>query len=173
VNLPAHGGSDGRVTNMLETSRVLADLISSEAPVKGVIAHSFGGPATLLALRNQPQLPVERVATIGSPIDMDKVFSDFSKRFQLSPAAEKNMRERVDRIFGEPFMDLDLTAVAAALGARLLVVHDTEDMDVPVQEARTMAAGPGVQQMITEGFGHNRILRREPVVQRIVQHMTA
>lgn len=171
VNLPAHGGSSGRVTNMLESSRVLAALIRAEAPVAGIVAHSFGGPAALLALRNEPDLPVGRLAMIGSPIEMGKVLSDFSRRFRLSPATNRNLRERIDRIFGESLVDFDATAIAAGLAERLLVVHDTGDRDVPVAEARILASGDGVQSLITDGYGHNRILRQDPVIQRIVEHI--
>ena len=173
VNLPAHGGSSGARTNMLECSRVIADLIRREAPVKGLITHSFAGPAALLALRDAPDLPVERVVTIGSPIDMDKVFRDYAIRFGLSAAIEMEFRDRIDRFFGEPFLDIDFPAVAASLGDRMLVVHDVEDADVPVVEARALARGEGVESFITEGYGHNRILRRDPVMERVVGFLSA
>ena len=59
-DFPAHGGSDGRQTDLPEMSRALHALADELAfgrggrvePLHAVVAHSFGGAATALAARD-------------------------------------------------------------------------------------------------------------------------
>ncbi len=171
VDLPAHGVSTGRTTNMLESARALGAVLRERGPFAGAVCHSFGAPALLLALELDLGPRPERLVTVGAPMDMDKVFSDYARRLRVPPAAERDMRARVDRIFGRPFLDYDIPAAAARFGDRLLVIHDTEDRDVPHIEGATMAGEHGTL-LTTEGLGHNRVLRSREVAGRIVDFLS-
>lgn len=166
VDLPAHGASTGRTVNMLEASQALAAVLRDVGPCTGAVCHSFGAPALLLAVERGAEPVPEHLATVGAPMDMDKVFGDFARRFDLPSAAERRMRARVDAIFGRSFLDYDIPAVAARFGDRLLVVHDVDDRDVPHAEGVALAGAAG-RLLTTEGLGHNRVLRDPGVVAEV------
>ncbi|HEX2189960.1 MAG TPA: alpha/beta fold hydrolase, partial [Longimicrobiaceae bacterium] len=47
---PAHGASDGAQTDVLDYGRAVAEMVAAVGPVEAVVAHSFGAPATVVAL---------------------------------------------------------------------------------------------------------------------------
>ena len=170
VDIPAHANSTGKTTNRLESAKALGAILGELGPFHGAVCHSFGAPSLLLALHREYGHSPQRLVTVGAPNDIDKVFSDFARRFRLPAAAETNMRSRVDRIFGEPFMDFDVAAVARTFGRNLMVVHDTEDRDVPHAEGVKMAGEDG-RLMTTEGLGHNRVLRSPDVIAAVTDFL--
>jgi pimeloyl-ACP methyl ester carboxylesterase len=59
--------------------------------------------------------------------------------------------------------------VAPRVPQPCLVVHDRDDLTVPVQEAKAWAAGLGNSRlMLTSGLGHRRLLQDPEVVAEVV-----
>ena len=170
IDLPAHGRSTGRTTNMLESGDAIGEVLTRLGPFRGAVCHSFGAPSLLLGLSRKAGPAPDRLVTVGAPNDIDKVFSDYARRFRLSPAAESNMRARIDRLFGGPFLIFDVAAQAWGFGEDLLVVHDIEDPDVPYAEGVRMAGDRG-RLLTTEGLGHNRVLRDPEVIEVVTQFL--
>ncbi len=170
VDLPAHANSSGKTTNMLESGRALGAVLDRLGPFHGAVCHSFGAPSLLLGLARMTGPAPERLVTVGAPNDIDKVFSDYSRRFRLSGVAEANMRARVDEIFGSPFLEFDVAAQAWTFGENLLVVHDTGDLDVPYAEGVHMAGERG-RLLTTKGLGHNRVLRDPGVIEAVTDFL--
>jgi hypothetical protein len=166
VDLPAHGESSDRRTNLIRASRSIGAVLRERGPFLGAIAHSFGAPALLLTLEREDVPPLDRLVTVGSPSNMSWVVSSFCQRFEVPTRAEANMRSRVDAIFQTSFADHDPSATAAHFGDRLLVVHDRRDPDVDLAQGRVMAGAKGIL-LETDGLGHNRVLR-DPEVIKIV-----
>jgi pimeloyl-ACP methyl ester carboxylesterase len=60
--------------------------------------------------------------------------------------------------------DMRATALAPSMKTPLLVVHDRDDKEVPARVGRSIAeAWPNAALVLTEGLGHQRILRDETV----------
>jgi hypothetical protein len=58
-------------------------------------------------------------------------------------------------------------ALAKGFTAKGLVVHDTNDLEVPVSHGRVIAAAwPGGELLETEGLGHRKVLHAPEVVSR-------
>ncbi len=56
------------------------------------------------------------------------------------------------------------TQIAPSLQVPLLVIHDRNDKEVPVRSGQSIAeAWPDADLIITEGLGHQRILRADAV----------
>ncbi|MEJ0033062.1 MAG: alpha/beta hydrolase [Bacteroidota bacterium] len=62
---PAHGESEGRQTNPVEFAEAMKKVTDIEGSISAIIAHSFGGVASLLAI--QRGLPVTTLINISSP----------------------------------------------------------------------------------------------------------
>lgn len=170
VDLPAHGASSGSWSNIVACGEALGAVAAAVGPVHGAVGHSFGAPSLLLGMERGWLPPPPRLATIGAPVDMDKIVRDFCGRMGVPPRAEAHMRRRMDAVFGGPFTEFAVAAVAARLGDGLLVAHDTEDQDVPVAEAHELAGDLG-RLLITTGLGHNRVLRDPGVVEAVAAHL--
>lgn len=88
LGLPAHGGSDGVETNVVEAAVLVgAFLAANGLQPDHVIAHSYGGAvATLLALAGDAPLSF---TTISAPTKFALVLSEISAAFNLSGEAER------------------------------------------------------------------------------------
>lgn len=63
-----------------------------------------------------------------------------------------------------PMESMLATAIAPSMRTPLLIIHDRDDKEVPVGFGRSIAdAWPNAELIITEGLGHQRILRAEAV----------
>ena len=60
-------------------------------------------------------------------------------------------------------------ARVALLATRALVIHDRNDKEIPLEDGLAVAAGwKGAAMLITERFGHRRIMLASEVVQAVV-----
>jgi hypothetical protein len=104
---------------------------------------------------------------IGPPRGPALFFEQFCRFFDLRPGLEDAVRGRLERHFGMPLADCDLPRMAGAQEARLLVIHDRGDAEVPWEDGAAIArAWPGAILETTRGLGHRRILREPEVVAR-------
>jgi pimeloyl-ACP methyl ester carboxylesterase len=143
VDAPGHGESPGERCHVVQFGRVLVEVGRQIGPLAGVVAHSF---ASLVAV-------VER----------------WGRAHELSESEIPAFVERVARAVNEPIADLDLTRIASTLRLPALIVHDRDDDEVPVGDARVVAAAwPGARLLVTERFGHRRILIAREVVRAVV-----
>src|SRR6185369_6040291 len=63
---PAHGESDGKMTNLLEIAPTMDLIAEREGPFHAIIAHSFGTLITSYALVNQNVLHPARLVYFGA-----------------------------------------------------------------------------------------------------------
>lgn len=179
ADFPAHGLATGRRTNLLRMERALHALANDLAfsghhrfePLEAVVAHSFGGAATALALRDGL---LARSVVMLAPVAHPMSFLDpVAHALGLSRARRDGMRERIRAIVGG---DLERIAVVPAIGTarvRGLVVHDRGDAAVPWTHGRDVAgAWEGAEHLWTEGLGHRGVLRDEAVMSRVVEFIT-
>ena len=69
---------------------------------------------------------------------------------------------------------MDVTQIVPRLTTRALVVHDRNDKEIPLEEGLAMAAAwPGATMMVTERFGHRRIMLAREVVSAVIEFLRA
>ncbi len=162
-DFPAHGDSSGRRSNLLEFAAITRTLIE-ELNAPAVIAHSFACAATNLALRDLPSFR-GRLVYLAPPEDFEYFTSAFGAMLGLSDNLGDRVARHIERTFDIRWSELRGIALAPRMTAPLLVIHDEDDLDVPVRFGRTLAAAwPGAKLMITNGLGHRRILRHPDVI---------
>ncbi len=75
----------------------------------------------------------------------------------------------MDEVLGQDSEDLSGYVAARSVTIPTLVIHDTEDFDVPVKCAYDVQKNlVNSDIMITEGLGHRRILSDDKVITRII-----
>jgi pimeloyl-ACP methyl ester carboxylesterase len=131
-----------------------------------VIAHSLGAAAAVIALAEG--LGAERAVLIAPPADLPRYAWHFGRILGLSPRSSAGLLARLDAALGgrDAF---DMVRLAGLQTARMLLLHDPEDREVPFSDADALArAWPGARVQPVRGAGHTRALRDPEVISRAV-----
>jgi pimeloyl-ACP methyl ester carboxylesterase len=168
LDAPGHGEASGRESSMLSFARALRVAAETFGPASGVLAHSMGSSAALLAMSDG--LPVERVCFIGAGASVEEAAGRFQKALGLSQAALEALKRRLEERFHVGFDEYDAKKVVSRLAAQCLLVHDREDQEVPIAESEFLASiWSGARLMVTQGLGHHRVLRAPEVTQAVAE----
>jgi pimeloyl-ACP methyl ester carboxylesterase len=160
---PAHGRSNGRLASLVEFARALRSVADRVGPVHGIVGHSLGGAAAVLALRDG--LAAERVVLLAAPADVTRFSTAFADHLRIPAEARTAMRRNLEIRLNARWDELRLPTIVRGLRAHALLVHDQSDPDVPFHHAQEIvAAWPGARIVPTEGLGHRAILRDAAVV---------
>lgn len=167
IDAPAHGDSAGSSAHVLMYAIGLLEVGQALGPLAGVVGHSWGGGALAIAMRRG--LQAERAVLIASPCSFTRLISDWCRHHHLQEPEIDAFLELVSDRVGVGIGDLDLDHIVRHLHQPALIIHDLGDDDIPVADASAIAeAWPGARLMITERFGHKRILIAKEVVRRSV-----
>lgn len=170
---PGHGASEGRSVAMPDFVEVIVRLALEQGGLHGIVGHSMGGAATMVALAQG--VSAERMVVLGTPSVLEGVVESFARTLGLSKAAERLFAARLERRFGaDIWQRFSPARLAPELHLPGLVVHDDADAEVAPTRARVLAAAlPNATLFPTRGLGHTRMLRESVVVDRIVEAMAA
>ncbi|HEU5169631.1 MAG TPA: alpha/beta fold hydrolase [Gemmatimonadales bacterium] len=164
---PAHGASSGRQAALPLFADALRTVGAHFGPAVAVVGHSLGGAAAVLAMRRG--LAAERAVLIAAPSDIEVFSHRFARFFGVPAPVRDAMQRNLERRFDMIWTDVHVARLAAELPQPALVVHDRDDADVPVADARAIVnAWPGAQLVVTGGLGHRGVLRSSEVVHHVL-----
>jgi pimeloyl-ACP methyl ester carboxylesterase len=166
---PAHGQAPGTTTDLSQFIEAIARVVKIYGPMDGYIGHSIGGMAAyLFALSTQYCGPL---VLIGSPSSQEAIFGTFFRRINGSRKTEENLKKWLLKRTGiNVDKDLALSEHPLANPKNLLLIHDEQDKDCPVEQAKRLhAANPGSTLFLTTGLGHRYILRSNDVLGEILR----
>ena len=172
VDLPAHGASPGRQTNIFEGARAITAAATHVGGVDAIVAHSLGGAETIVALERG--LRVRAVALVASAVRLTNAIEPFARMFALPPGAVTGLQREIERRFGQGvWEELAADRAARSLDAPALVVHDRDDPQVPFADGERLAAAwPTATLHVTDGLKHHRVLRDPGVVTAVTDFLT-
>jgi pimeloyl-ACP methyl ester carboxylesterase len=164
---PAHGRSGGRQTNIMDMAGAIQLVAGLYGPVHAIVAHSFGAPATLFALRHG--LKVDRLVLMAAPLSLTKfsllVAHVLGMPLSVRGRMQRNMERKLGFRWDENDTDKTLAELAAERALDVLLIHDRRDREVPFAAAERLAAAvPTARLIATDGNGHNRLLRNATVI---------
>jgi len=138
-------------------------------PLHAIVAHSVGGGATLLAYQ-RGAVDARRNVMIAP----NAVFSDAIAQFARTVALDERdcavLTERLALHSGVEPGSLHIDQLVGQRDAALLVVHDTDDREIPYRHGERLAATWRQAKLhTTSGLGHRRILRDEAVIAEVVE----
>ncbi len=167
VDAPGHGGSSGDRCHALEYGLRLIEVAHQLGPLAGIVAHSFGAGATAIALGRG--LRADRVVLLSGPASLVKVIERWGRSHQLGDDEIPTLLARMEQVVGEPIKDLDVMDIVAGLHQPALIIHDRTDEEIPLEDGLAVAAAwPGSRLLITDRYGHRRILIAREVVRAVV-----
>ena len=165
---PAHGNSPGSLSSFFHFARSIGHVARELEPFHALIAHSMGGASSAWAALSTPL--ARRFVMIAPPADIRDFTSYADSMLGLSRPAIVELESRLARRFGVALGDVHASRVGPQMKAPLLVIHDEEDREVPIEAGELVARSwPGAEFVRTRGLGHRRILRDPGVVARAVE----
>jgi len=178
---PSHGDSEAgregaKRSTLLELRDAFEAVVAAFGPAYGVVAHSLGAASVTLALKDG--VSVRRVVFIATATDFRDWLAQFERHFGFGPRT----RERFLRRFTARFGPLDDFAVVPLIDGLveerelppLLVIHDRSDRETPAEgSAKVAQVWPNAELQLTDGLGHNRILRDSTVVKSALTFLSA
>lgn len=169
LDLPGHGRSGGKTTNILESAEAIRAVAAAHGPLVAVVGHSFGAIAAVRALRDG--LAADKAVCISPPAQLRWMTDRFCRVLRLTQRVQQQLEARMVREFGpDIWQQVSTDHNALGLDMPALIIHDRDDGDVPLSQGEAVAsAWPESELLITTGLGHRRILRNRRVAQAIVR----
>ncbi|MFG6432501.1 alpha/beta hydrolase [Roseateles sp. LYH14W] len=166
-DLPGHGDSTGHAASVVHAGRALRALMADIGSVHGVIGHSMGSAAALLAFAHG--LPVKRSVHLAGPSSLTPMVKGIARAQGLVPSDAAAFTGWVENFIGTRIANVDLERLQHGLRHPGLIVHDTEDRIVPFAASQALhAAWPGSHLEPLTGLGHRRLLADTDVIARSV-----
>lgn len=157
---PAHGDSDGSVTNAVEYSAMIAKVIELYGPVNSFIAHSFGGIAISLAMENLPHDVNTKIVLIAPATETTSAIDGAFGMLKLKNAA---VRKEIDKLIfelsGRQTEWFSVRRAVKNISAQILWLHDEDDDITPLSDALKVKEDNhnNINFVITKGLGHRKI----------------
>lgn len=166
---PAHGNSQGRRTSIMEFEEAIKKVYEHYGEPEAIIAHSFGGVATLFAVMNG--LPLKKLVNIASPTIGDEVIKTYLSQINGSWETGEFFKAYILEKEGRPFEEYSALYFVQHLprSIDLLLVHDENDKEVEIRHAEALLkVYPAAHLIRTKKLGHTRILKDDEVIRRCV-----
>lgn len=172
-DLPAHGKSSGKQTNIYQVVDTLIALQKIAGPFEAVITHSFGGPCMGVAL--QRGFETRCMVSIAPPSNTRRLIERFAELLHLPLSAKNNLMQRFEAQFGPSIWeDVSMEIMVRDIKLPGLLIHDEHDRDIPWQDGRDVARAWSQSRFIkTAGLGHRRVLREPAVIDAAVAFIQA
>lgn len=156
---PGHGHSDTQATNVVDFSNAIAHAIRHMGKAHGIIAHSCGGAATVLMLKNNPDLKPNKVILVSPMPSLQKHLEVFQELAALPIEIFTRFVERLEQHIGMKIVEADAALAAQHVTAEGLVIHDLDDQLIPHTAGYWIAKNwQGSSLVTTKGLGHLNIL---------------
>lgn len=173
---PGHGDSGGNGATIVAHRAVTAAIQERHGPFNALIGHSFGAICGFYAVRTG--FRAERIAAISGVSEFGALPDTFCGQLGLRPAISRELRRRTERFF---YPETDIwqrfspVYRPGEITGPVLIVHDENDREVPVEHARRIAAAyDGRARLITtSGLGHRRILADPAVIGEALEFLSA
>lgn len=172
-DLPAHGLSEGRSTNLIDCARAVVFVADAFGPFDAIVSHSFGGMITLVAAEGLPPMPhgisSARFVLVASPNRLTDITTAFCETRNMSRAAQRGFERRLERIGHRAINCFRVDRLLNVIGRPALLIHDTEDDAVPfVRSEEIASAVRDTTFKAFTGLGHRNILFASQVARSIV-----
>ena len=170
---PAHGESDGKMTNILEITPSMDLILQREGPFDAIIAHSFGTLITSYALVKRGFPPPSRLVYFGAFNRLLDSLSRFQVLAGLPDEIMEGVRNMIDENFGKDVLDaINNEQLTQHIHIPALMFHDRADNVTPTSDSRAIAkAWHSAQLVETTGLGHRGGLQSKEIHEQVVKFL--
>ena len=169
---PSHGKSEGKTTMMPEFLDTITKIDKQFGPFEAAVGHSFGGMCLFNSVATD--FNIKKLVTIGTADKISDVILNFTKNLKVKPIIAKKIKKLFDKKWNTDIDYHSSSIVAKDIKIPTLIVHDSNDGDVPISCAINIRQN--IQKgtlLITQGLGHTKILRDKKTTSKIVNFIIA
>ena len=170
---PAHGESDGKMTNLLEIAPTMDLVAKQEGPFHAIIAHSFGTLITSYALVKRNFTPPSKLVYFGAFNRLLDSLPRFQILADLPNEIINGLRNMLHENFGRDVLDAIVNELLVPeIRVPALMFHDVADNVTPVGDSRAIArAWKHANYIETNGLGHRGALQSKEILEQVVRFL--
>jgi len=170
---PAHGESDGKMTNLIEIAPTMSLVMKREGKFDAVIAHSFGTLITSYALVNLNFSPPSKLIYFGAFNRLLDSLPRFQVLANLPDEVMDGLTAAISENFGKDVLDAIVNeTLVPQINIPALMFHDTADNVTPVEDSRAIArVWKSAQFVETDGLGHRGALQSKEIHEQVIQFL--
>lgn len=163
---PRHGNSNGKDTNLKRFIESIELMNETFGPFDYAIGHSLGSMAILNAASRG--VGFQKIILIGSGNKISDIALDFVDKIKLPASYGVALKEHFDKKFQEDVNNYSSENAAKNVDVPVLLIHDEEDLEVPVSSSYEIRQNLVNSKIITtKGLGHTKILRDKGVISQV------
>ncbi|MGB0389950.1 MAG: alpha/beta fold hydrolase [Salibacteraceae bacterium] len=166
---PGHGASEGKESSLLEIRATLIEIEKHFGEISMGVGHSLGGAAIIYSAKEG--LHFDKIITMSTPSIPDKIIDEFLRRINGSIKSGIAIDNYVMKRTGNHFPYYSARDNAKHIShIPLLSFHDKNDREAEIEHAYALQKAHGKSELVvTEGLGHNRILKDEGVLEKALE----
>jgi len=170
---PAHGQSDGKLTNLLEIAPTMDLIVQQEGRFDAIIAHSFGTLITSYALVKRNFPPPAKLVYFGAFNQLLESLPRFQALANLPDELIEGLRNMIYDNFGRDVLDAIVNeALVQQISIPALMFHDAADNVTPVEDSRAIArVWKSAQFIETDGLGHRGALQSKEIHEQVIEFL--
>lgn len=170
VDAPAHGQSEGRNIRLPNYAFVIEKMLDKYPDIQAAIGHSFGAMA--LAYANDQQNSLDKFppfVLIASAIELSQSMAPFIRILDLNPKVITAFYKAIEDLGNKPVSWYSLPRMLSSRNTPALIIHDEFDKVCPIKDLDGLRRKDlaYLEYHISNGLGHNRIVKDEKTWQRI------
>lgn len=169
---PAHGESDGQVTNYFELSDTVRSFFdpSQDFNIQSIIAYSIGASAAINCI-SKDNLSVDAVL-IAPALKLKEILFNSFNHHGVPEIVYQSLVAEMERYYGYDVHQDNPDVLVKTILTKMLIVHDKDDRTIPYTDSKILSEKTdNIFLHTTEGLGHKRILRDNAVVDVITSYI--
>jgi len=169
---PAHGKSEGKVTNYFELSDTVRSFLdpSHGFNIQGIVAYSIGASAAINCISKEK--PSIDAVLIAPALKLKEILFNSFNHHGIPEIVYQSLVAEMERYYGYDVHQDNPDVLAKTISSKMFIVHDKDDRTIPYIDSKILSEKTdNVFLHTTEGLGHKRILRDKTVVDVITAYI--
>jgi hypothetical protein len=169
---PAHGESEGLVTNYFELSDTVRAFLnpSHGFNIQGIIAYSIGASAVINCMSKDK--PSVDAVLIAPALKLKEILFNSFNHHGVPEIVYQSLVAEMERYYGYDVHQDNPYVLAKTISTKMLIVHDKDDRTIPYRDSKILSEKTDkIFLHTTEGLGHKRILKDNAVVDVITAYL--
>jgi pimeloyl-ACP methyl ester carboxylesterase len=169
VDGPAHGLSNGTTFDIPKYAAFI-NIVAQKYNPQYLIGHSLGGKTCLFYQYFYKNESIKKIVTLGAPSDFNIILRNYVNLLSLNTRVVKGIELQYRKIFRSSLSFFSASYFASKLECKGLIVHDTFDATVHIDEGKKIASAWKDSVFIeTQGLGHS--LHDDELYKKVVTFM--
>lgn len=173
IDGPAHGGSYGESTDVIEFAEAIKKFVKTEGKFDAAIGHSMGGTALLYAMKNGLKIP--HLTLMAVPALPNEIIKVYAQKMNISAKTTDRMLANISKAYKAPFFKYTAEFLSRGGGfAKVHLVFDKRDREVSLHNLDALADNlVKAKKSIVSSLGHAKMLSDSKLAKLVLDDIEA